>query len=79
MPAVLPESLSLGRSFDESKTVTISHPRRSRLLSFYCKIDVYLPIGALQMSVPIQNTSVRIARISKNHITWGLEGAKLLD
>jgi hypothetical protein len=57
---------SLIRNFCESKTVTTSRPRKPRLLSFYCKIDVYLLIGALQISVPIQNTSGRIARISKN-------------
>jgi hypothetical protein len=58
---------------------TTSHPRRSRVLSFYRKIDVYLPIGTLQMSAPIQNTSARIARISDNDTDSPLEAAKLLN
>jgi len=61
---------SLSRTFGESKTVTMSHPKRERgrVLSFYSKIDVYLSIGVLQVPAPVQNTSLRVARISKNHM-----------
>ena len=58
---------------------TTNRRNRRRVLSFSCKNDVYLPIGALQMPAHIQNTSLRIARISKNITDSPLEGAKLLD
>ena len=58
---------------------TTSRPTRRRVLSFPCKNDVYLPMHLLQMPVPVQNTPVTIARISKNDMDSPLEGAKLLD
>ncbi len=77
--AVILESQSLSRSFSELKAVTGIIQGNSDPYPLTVKFDVSLPIGALPISFAIQNTSVTIARISKNNTDYAAEGAKLLD
>jgi hypothetical protein len=78
-PDVLPESLSLKKNFSEVKAVIRIIQGDPDPYPLTVKFDVSSSIGALPMSCPLQNPSVRISRISKNDMDYAPEGAKLLD